>query len=113
MPQMSTMKTSSPTMSTVPQIISTKDIQYAKDQLSWLLLAAKKCAHFANESQDPSVRQAIERIGQMHQRHYTQLLAHLNVQNGQSPTMQTTQSMQPMQTQSISSTAQPHYSSQQ
>lgn len=68
---------------TVPQIISTKDSQYLKDQMSWLLLAAKKCAHFAKEAQDPAVKQAMEQIGQMHQRHYTQLLGHLNIQNSQ------------------------------
>lgn len=100
MPQMSTMGNSSPTISTVPQIISTKDIQYVKDQLSWLLLAAKKCAHFANESQDPSVRQAIERVGQMHQRHYTKLLSHLNGQTAQSAATQATQAMQMQNTQS-------------
>lgn len=67
----------------VPQIISSKDIQYLKDQMSWLLLASKKCAHFAKESQDPEVRQAIEQIGQLHQRHYTQLMGHLSSQNNQ------------------------------
>ena len=59
-----------------PTVITTKDLDYLKDGMSWLLLAAKKCAHFANECQDPQVKQLIDRIGQTHQRNYNTLLSH-------------------------------------
>jgi len=66
-----------------PQVITTKDHLYLKDQLSWELLAAKKCRHFANECTDPEIRQAIDKAGQMHQRHYELLLKHLKNNNAQ------------------------------
>jgi len=66
-----------PIMMQPPQVITTKDHLYLKDQLSWELIAMKKCQHFAQESQDPEIRQAIDKAGQMHQRHYNMLLKHL------------------------------------
>ncbi|MCL6517521.1 spore coat protein [Alicyclobacillus sp.] len=72
-----------PQMTTPPRVITTKDASYLKDQMSWLLVAAKKCAHYAKECTDPQVRQAIDRIGQMHQRHYQLLLGHLKTNNSQ------------------------------
>ncbi|WP_369681839.1 hypothetical protein [Alicyclobacillus macrosporangiidus] len=72
-----------PQMTTPPQVITTKDASYIKDQLSWLLVAAKKCAHYAKECSDASVASAIQRIGQMHQRHYQLLLGHLKTNNQQ------------------------------
>lgn len=64
-----------------PQVITTKDHLYLKDQLSWELIAMKKCHHFAQECQDPEIRQAIDKAGQMHQRHYNMLLRHLQNNN--------------------------------
>lgn len=72
-----------PTMSAVPNVVTTKDSAYLTDQLSWLLLAMKKCAHFASECQDPAIGQAISKIGQMHERQYTLLLKHLQTNNTQ------------------------------
>ncbi|MBA4602767.1 hypothetical protein [Thermoactinomyces mirandus] len=66
--------------------ISSKDLSYLTDEMSWELLAMKKCYHFANECQDPSVSQLINRIGQMHQRHYEMLLNHLQPATGSAPT---------------------------
>lgn len=68
-----------------PSVITSKDLLYLKDQLSWQLNAMKKCAHYAQECQDPRVKQAIEKAGQMHQRHYQRLLPHL--QNNNQSTM--------------------------
>lgn len=68
-------------MQAPPQVITTKDSQYLKDQLSWELLAMKKCHHFAQECTDPGTRQLIDKAGQMHQRHYTLLLKHLQNNN--------------------------------
>jgi len=65
-----------PVMMKPPSEITTKDYAYLKDQLSWLLLAMKKCAHYANECSDPQIGQAINQVGQAHLRHYNLLLAH-------------------------------------
>lgn len=70
-----------PLMATPPQVITTKDIQYLKDQLSWELLAMKKCHHFAKECSDPEIKTAIDMAGQMHQRHYNLLVKHLKNNN--------------------------------
>ncbi|AMQ21634.1 hypothetical protein [Geobacillus sp. JS12] len=60
-----------------PQMVSTKDAMYFSDMMSWNLLAAKKAHFFASQCRDPEVVQAIERAGQMHQRHYDIILRHL------------------------------------
>jgi hypothetical protein len=70
-----------PTMMQPPQVITTKDSMYLKDQMSWLLLAIKKCRHFAGECQDQAIAQAIDRIGQLHERQYALLLKHCNTNN--------------------------------
>jgi hypothetical protein len=73
-----------------PAIISTKDSSYISDMLSWNLLAMKKAHFFAGQCQDPEVKSALETCGQMHQRHYQQILNHLNkhLQNQSSMGMQ-------------------------
>jgi hypothetical protein len=70
-----------PIMTQPPQVITTKDCLYLKDQMSWELVAMKKCRHFAQECQDTEIKQAIDRAGQMHQRHYQMLLNHLQNNN--------------------------------
>ncbi|MBN2981699.1 MULTISPECIES: hypothetical protein [Cohnella] len=70
-----------PVMQQPPQVITTKDHLYLKDQLSWELLAMKKCSHFAGECTDQEIRQAIDQAGQMHKRHYELLLKHLQHNN--------------------------------
>lgn len=70
-------------MTTVPNVVTTKDHAYLKDQMSWLLLATKKCAHFASECQDPAIQNAIHTIGQTHERQYNLLLQHLQTNNTQ------------------------------
>ncbi|KFZ41023.1 MULTISPECIES: spore coat protein [Thermoactinomyces] len=57
--------------------ISTKDLSYLSDEMSWELLAMKKCNHFAQECQDEQVRQLLHQVGQMHQNHYEMLLNQL------------------------------------
>ncbi len=70
-----------PIMAKPPTVITSKDLSYLKDGMSWLLLATKKCAHFANECQDQEVKQLIDQIGQIHQKHYNTLLTHCQTQN--------------------------------
>ncbi|MDF2854897.1 MAG: hypothetical protein K0Q87_748 [Neobacillus sp.] len=60
-----------------PGVISTKDSLYLSDMMSWNLLAAKKAHFFAGQCQDPELKAEAEKCGQMHQRHYQQILAHL------------------------------------
>jgi hypothetical protein len=60
-----------------PNVITSKDLAYIKDALSWELLAMKKCKQFAASANDPEIRQSIDGIGQMHQRHYQKLLQYL------------------------------------
>lgn len=60
-----------------PQIISTKDALYLTDMMSWNLLAMKKAHFFASQCKDEEIVAAIERAGQMHQRHYERLLQRL------------------------------------
>lgn len=73
-----------------PSMISTKDLSYINDMLSWNLIAMKK-AHFAAEHcQDQDVRNALEKCGQMHQRHFEKIMSHLNAHMQNQPNQQTT-----------------------
>ena len=47
------------------------------------LLASKKAHHFASESQDPQIKQQLEHLAEVHQRHYQMLLRHLQPQTQQ------------------------------
>jgi hypothetical protein len=71
-----------------PQMISTKDALYLTDMMSWNLLAMKKAHFFASQCQDPEVVAAIERAGQMHQRHYERILRHLQHANQANTSLQ-------------------------
>lgn len=66
-----------------PRVITTKDLSYIKDALSWQLIAFKKFHFYAQQVQEPQIKQALEKAGQMHQRHYQKLLTHLQVDNNQ------------------------------
>ncbi|CAH2714426.1 hypothetical protein BACCIP111895_01589 [Neobacillus rhizosphaerae] len=60
-----------------PGVITTKDSLYLTDMMSWNLLSSKKAHFFAQQCQDPELKSEAEKCGQMHQRHYQQLLHHL------------------------------------
>ena len=64
-------------MNRPPSFITTKDLAYLKDALSWELLAMKKCNHFAQECQDSEIRDAINQAGRLHEKHYKILLKHV------------------------------------
>lgn len=66
-----------------PRAITTKDLLFIKDVLSWELLAFKKFHHLAAQVTNPQIKQALEKAGQMHQNHYQRLLPHLQVNNNQ------------------------------
>ncbi|MFZ7104794.1 MAG: hypothetical protein ACOWWO_19330 [Peptococcaceae bacterium] len=63
-----------------PNFISTKDLAYLKDAMSWELIAFKKCNHFAQECTSEPIRNALDSAGQMHLRHYQQLLSQVDPQ---------------------------------
>lgn len=65
-----------------PTMVSSKDLAYLEDEMNWFLVAAKKCAHFANECTDTDVKTCITQIGQSHERHYQLLLQYLQTNNG-------------------------------
>lgn len=65
-------------MSTPPDVITDKDHLYLKDTLSWELLAAKKCHHYAGSCQDREIVDLLNRLGQMHQNHYQRLLGEVD-----------------------------------
>ncbi|SER78970.1 hypothetical protein SAMN04487944_11056 [Gracilibacillus ureilyticus] len=75
--------TGSQTMPQPPAMISTKDHLYLTDMLSWNLNAAKKAHFFAQFCTIPEVNQAIEKVCQMHEKHYQLILEQLNSQNKQ------------------------------
>ncbi|GAA0367244.1 ferritin-like domain-containing protein [Bacillus horti] len=70
-------------LSQPPKVITTKDLSYLEDQLSWHLNIVKKCSHYAQESTDPMVQQLLNQAGEMHQRHYQTLLKHCQNNNTQ------------------------------
>ncbi len=81
--EMGQMQQQQPVMMTPPTVITKKDLLYLKDIMSWLLDAMKKCAHFSRECTNPQVKQAIDRAGEMHQRHYNLILKHCQTNNMQ------------------------------
>ncbi len=74
-------------MTQPPDLMTSKDMLYTKDMLAWNLLGMKKAHFLAQQCQDQEIRQALEEAGMMHQRHYQQLLNHLQMHQNQS-TMQ-------------------------
>ncbi|WP_019156709.1 ferritin-like domain-containing protein [Robertmurraya massiliosenegalensis] len=68
-------------MSSPPPAITTKDLSYLKDAMSWELLAFKKFHFYAEQVNDQEIKQAFEQAGRMHQNHYQRLLSHLQVDN--------------------------------
>ncbi|MGG0719644.1 ferritin-like domain-containing protein [Robertmurraya massiliosenegalensis] len=68
-------------MTSPPPAITTKDLSYLKDAMSWELLAFKKFHFYAEQVNDQEIKQSFEQAGRMHQNHYQRLLTHLQVNN--------------------------------
>ena len=58
--------------------ISTKEVNYLKDHLSWELAAAKKCYNYAQDMQDQKLSQLLDGIGRIHQENFVDLLSYVN-----------------------------------
>lgn len=57
-----------------PNQLTSKDLSYLEDQMSWLLAAVKKCHHYENECQDAQVKAMCQQICQTHQQQFQTLL---------------------------------------
>jgi hypothetical protein len=70
-----------------PAVISTKDHLYLEDMLNWNLLAMKKAHFMAEHCQNQTLKQELDQIGRMHEKHYQHILGRLNPgQGGQTTT---------------------------
>ena len=61
-------------MNEVPNIISTKDLSYIKDMVSWNLVMAKKINSYIVCVQDEDVRKVLLDAYKMHKEHYKELM---------------------------------------
>jgi len=63
-----------------PEMISTKDLLYISDMLSWNLNAFKKAKFYAEQCETSEIRDAFNQAGLMHQQHYQTILQYLQQQ---------------------------------
>ncbi len=61
-------------MKEVPNIISTKDLSYIKDMLSWNLVMAKKSKEYLKLVGDKDVKELLKKVNEVHKNHYEMLL---------------------------------------
>ena len=60
------------------QNLSTKELNYIHDILSWELLLTKKCFHYSNQETNPVHKNVFISTGNMHQQNYTNVLNYLD-----------------------------------
>jgi len=65
-----------------PKMISSKDLQYLSDMLSWNLLASKKMNWAAENCQLADLKKEFQSAGQMHSKHYDEILKLLQQNEG-------------------------------
>lgn len=75
------MQNNQPPIPSPPPVITTKDMLYLKDILSWELLAFKKFHFLAQQVSNTEIKQALDKVGKMHQDHFQRLLPYLQVDN--------------------------------
>ncbi|TDQ40473.1 DUF4142 domain-containing protein [Aureibacillus halotolerans] len=68
------MQAQSSTMTQPPAVITTKDLLYISDMLSWNTTAIKTLQDYANRCTDPQISQALQQAYTMHQKHFDMLL---------------------------------------
>ena len=61
-------------MEQVPEIISTKDLSYLSDMFEWNFIAAKKALHYINQVQDEELKNELDKIYRMHEKHLKKIL---------------------------------------
>lgn len=57
--------------------ISTKELNYVKDFLSWELYMAKSCHDHAGQMADPNFSRILEEAGKIHQQNYVDMFNYL------------------------------------
>ncbi|OPZ93332.1 MAG: hypothetical protein BWY74_01171 [Firmicutes bacterium ADurb.Bin419] len=60
------------------QNLSTKEVNYIKDLLSWELLTTKKCFHYANQETNSEHKKVFAGLASMHQQNYLGLLVYVD-----------------------------------
>lgn len=60
------------------QNLSTKEINYIKDILSWEILTIKKCYQYTNQEANPERNKIYTDAVNMHQQNYSNLLNYTN-----------------------------------
>ncbi|MGI6711502.1 MAG: hypothetical protein ACOX4L_02015 [Bacillota bacterium] len=60
------------------QNISTKELNYIKDILSWELLSTKKCFQYAHQETNPQHQKLFFDTANMHQQNYLSLLNYVD-----------------------------------
>lgn len=63
--------------------LSVKELSYIRDFLSWEILMAKKCNHYANQEVDPNFKGIFNSVGEVHQQNYLKVLNYLQQQTQQ------------------------------
>lgn len=61
--------------------LSTKELNYIKDFLSWELLMTKKCKQYADQETTPGFSEVFTQAGQIHQANYLNLVKYLETVN--------------------------------
>jgi hypothetical protein len=57
--------------------LTTKELNYIKDFLSWELLIAKKCKQYSDQEVDANFKGVFNQAGQVHQQNYLLLIDYL------------------------------------
>lgn len=60
------------------QNLSTKEVNYLKDLLSWELLLTKKCFQYSNQETNPDYQKVFFNTGTIHQQNYLSLLNYVD-----------------------------------
>ena len=58
--------------------ISTKELNYLNDLLSWELLSSKKCFQYSNQETNQAHRQVFFDTAHLHQQNYLNLLGYVD-----------------------------------
>ena len=58
--------------------LSTKEVNYIKDLLSWELLTSKKCFQYANQETNPAHKKVFFDTANIHQQNYLGLLGYVD-----------------------------------
>jgi hypothetical protein len=63
------------------QNLSTKELNYVRDLLSWELLSVKKCFEYTNQETNPTHKKVFSDAANFHQQNYRSLLNYVNQVN--------------------------------